>query len=314
MSASPLRMDIPLSTNPAANENTAPATVTRVPFSLAQWLGIGLLFAIPAVIVLAKSPGAPTSEALTQAVSLSGLPERVQHRIDHVLFIPMAATLVVLCRLTLGLRVLGPFRSILLAVAFQVTGIVLGLVFLAGTIAVVLGIRPSVGRLSLPYFGRITVVLSIVSLIMVAALMAGQWLDWDALHTVAYFPIVVLCLVSDAFAKVVDREGLKSALWRGSITALVAIVLTVLASLPPLKSLMIYYPELLVFQVGCLVVVSKCFAWRLFASLNPAVSGEDDEHEFDENDFDEPARTGAAERHPAAAARRSQEEQESLAL
>jgi hypothetical protein len=95
-----------------------------------KWL-VSLLFIVPLLIVIGKWPALPTSGLLTQWFSLDALPAAVHHGARHILFVPLGAVLVVFCRLTLGIRVLGPFRSILLAVAFQVTGILVGLIFLA---------------------------------------------------------------------------------------------------------------------------------------------------------------------------------------
>ena len=89
-----------------------------------------LLMAIPLSLILLKIPFHPFSEFLSQTLSLSHVDPSMQWRIQYVLFVPFGALLVVLTRLTLGIRVLGPFRSILLAIAFQVTGVLYGLVFL----------------------------------------------------------------------------------------------------------------------------------------------------------------------------------------
>ena len=45
-------------------------------------------------------------------------------------FIPIGALAAVATRLTLGIRILGPFRSILLGIAFYQTGIIFGAGFL----------------------------------------------------------------------------------------------------------------------------------------------------------------------------------------
>src|SRR5262245_62043119 len=95
---------------------------------------LALLIAVPALVLLARHPGLPSSGFLEHHLSLTGLPLRVQRHLGDVLFIPLGALLVVFVRLTLGLRVLGPFRPVLLAIAFRLTGIPFGLAFLGLTI------------------------------------------------------------------------------------------------------------------------------------------------------------------------------------
>ena len=193
---------------------------------------VAALIAVPLLIVLAKWPGLPTAEFLRTHFTLETLPLRVQHKLTHILFVPLGAMLIVLVRLTLGLRLLGPFRSLLLAVAFQATGIALGVTFLTVTIGIVAFARPSIRALRMPYFGRTTVLLSSVAGLMVLVVLAGSWLHIGLLNSIAYFPIVVLSLIADAFARTAKSEGWPSALWRAGVTASVAIVLTAIANVP----------------------------------------------------------------------------------
>jgi hypothetical protein len=251
------------------------------------WL-LALLFGLPLVLILAKLPGLPTAEFLTQHDTLAHLPEQLQTKVAHILFVPLGAMLIVFFRLTLGIRVLGPFRSVLLAVAFQVTGIVLGLIFLMATVAIVVAIRPPIKTIKLPYFGRITVMLSAVAALMVVGVLASDWLQLDALRSIAYFPIVVLCLVADAFARTANKEGVPSALWRGGMTALIAVLLTWLAGISQVRQLLLDYPELLIAQIGGIIVISKFMAFRWLKFLNPH-DGEDEEDML-ENDEDERTR------------------------
>lgn len=272
-----------------------------------------ILFGLPLALIVAKWPGLPTSGLLSEHVSLAALPEKLQHTLSHILFVPLGAMLVVAVRLTLGLRVLGPFRSILLAVAFQITGVLLGLAFLAATIAIVVGIRPSIRSLRLPYFGRITVMLSTVAALMTLAVMAGDWFHINLLHTVAYFPIVVLCLIADAFARTMNQEGIRSALWRGTMTALVAVVLATLADIPQLLQLLIRYPELLIAQIGGIIVISRLMDWRLLERFNPKVGG-DEEDEYEKDEVRKPASAPALVKPATSALSFSVSEKEATSL
>jgi hypothetical protein len=97
------------------------------------WPVLCILFGVPMALMAAKLSGLPGTESLAEHASLASMSEALRDKIVHILFVPFGALLVVLVRLTLGLRILGPFRSILLAIAFQVTGILFGLAFLTLT-------------------------------------------------------------------------------------------------------------------------------------------------------------------------------------
>jgi hypothetical protein len=242
---------------------------------VAPWL-IACLIGIPLLFMVAKLSFLPTAEFLHSHLSLTGLPPRLQRKLGHILFLPLGALLVVFFRLTLGLRVLGPFRSILLAVSFQITGIVLGLIFLVSTISIVVFIRRFIRMLHMPYFGRITVMLSTVAALMVLGVLAGDWLHLSFLRMIAFFPIVVLCLVADAFARTVNMEGFRSAFYRGTITALLAVLLTAMVRIPHFHQFLLVFPEALIAQIGCIILIAKFLAFRWLQHLNPKV-GDDEE-------------------------------------
>ena len=172
------------------NKNNAPAK--------RRW-SVALLFLIPALLMIGKLSALPTSSFLWQWCSFAHLQSLAAHRLQYVLFVPIGAVVVVFFRQTLGFRLLGPFRSILIAVAFQITGILAGLVFLVMIIGVIVAIRPGLKKLRLRYFARISIMLSAVC----ADYDPGDSrlrMDGPAMvEQVAYFPIVVICLTAEGF-------------------------------------------------------------------------------------------------------------------
>ena len=227
---------------------------------------------VPALLVAGKAPGAPTAPFLGAHLSLVHAPPELRRTLDDILLVPLGALVVVAVRLTLGLRMLGPFRSILLAFGFVVTGVLTGLIFLAATVAVLLMLRPLVHALRLPYFGRVSVMLSAVALLLVAGAIAGMWIDSDELTATAHFPIVVLCLIAEAVARSIRTEGLRCGLWRAAVTAAVAIVVAALASIGALVDVLARYPELLLAQTAAIVLVGRFCGWRLLGGLNGRIA------------------------------------------
>lgn len=227
-----------------------------------------ILLGVPLALMAAKLSGLGGG-FLSDGLSLLRVPGHMHDRVRYILFVPLGALVVVLTRLTLGIRVLGPFRSILLAIAFQITGILPGLIFLALVIAVICVVRPVLKAIRIPYFGRVSVILSTVAAIMMTALIASTWLEAEVLLGVAYFPIVVLCLAGDGFARTLVKEGARSALWRGAMTALVAILITLMADIPGFETFMLRFPEILFLEIGLIIAIAEYFDFRLLQDLNP---------------------------------------------
>lgn len=227
----------------------------------------------PVLLIAVKASGTPLGAFLRHHDTLTNLPSGLRHTVADILLVPLGALIVVVFRLTLGLRLLGPFRSILLAFAFLVTGVWIGLAFFAATIAVLVAARPLVRSLRLPYFGRVSVMLSLVAMLLVAVTLSGTWFSSPSLRGVAHFPIVVLCLVGEAVARAIKKEGVTTGVWRAAMTALAAVAVTGVASIGALRELLLLDPELMLAEVAAIIAVSTFCAWRVLERLNPGSEG-----------------------------------------
>ncbi len=232
------------------------------------WI-LGLLAGLPLLMLLGRLPGAPTADFLEQHFSLNGAPKDVQRALYHAMFLPFGALLVVMARLTFGIRLLGPFRSILLAVAFQVAGIGLGLVFLVVVLGVVAAVRPWLKQVRLPYFARVSFILGVISGTIAFSVLFASLLEIHSIRKVAYFPIIALCLLADGILNKISREGMRSALWRGATTTVLAVLIALIARTPGLKETLRNAPELVVLQLACIVVLAKYLDLRLLERFNP---------------------------------------------
>jgi hypothetical protein len=236
---------------------------------LPAWL-VGLFVVAPLAIAAIKLSNLPVADLLARTISLEALPAEVTAQLRLVLLVPVGAVVVVLFRLTLGIRVLGPFRPILIAIALQLTGLVAGLAFLILVMATIAIIRPLVRGAGLPYFARVAVLVSTVAVFVITAVLASDWLQMEQLLRVAFFPIVVLCLVAESFARTLHDEGAGSAVWRAVMTILAALLINAIAALPGLLNSLLAFPELTLLTLAMVVTVAKRLDLRLLATLNPA--------------------------------------------
>lgn len=244
----------------------SPSTTIEKKQSLLGW---ALVFGLPLAVLVARALPVPSLNALVSGLTLADLPPKVVAQVGFVLAIPLGAIIVVIARVTLGLRLMGPFRPILIAVALQMTGIVPGLLFLAAASILIATVRPLVRALKLPYFARTATTLSVVALFSISVLLVGKWFDLGTLMALAHFPIVVLCLAAEAFARTISGEGLHSAAWRGSLTAATALLITFIITTPGVLAVLIAHPELVLLEVGLAALIGRNFAYRALDHLNP---------------------------------------------
>lgn len=248
------------------------------------WLVIALA-SMCAILMSLKQPWSPWAAWVGKLFSLEDLSQAVASELTVSIFVPLAALIVVFVRVTLGVRVLGPFRSILLAMAFRVTGPFYGMLYLIVAISLFLGLRPAIKGMKLPYFGRTTMMLCCVTLLMTLGALAAKWTQIQSLELIVFFPIVVLSLVADAFARVAAKEGVLSAIWRCLTTGALAIGIAMLMNSKGLREILLYYPELILLEMAGIIVVCRWLGWRLFDKFNPGVtvgsesSGENEDEE-----------------------------------
>jgi 7 transmembrane helices usually fused to an inactive transglutaminase len=252
------------------------------------WLLIFLL-GICVIIIASKQPWSPIAAWTNHVLTLEDLSNRMESELQVSVFVPLGALIVVFFRVTLGLRVLGPFRSILLALAFRVTGAIYGVLYLAVAVGLFVGLRPAIKKLKLPYFGRTTLMLCCVSFLMSVGALVAKWTQIPSFGLVVFFPIVVLSLVADAFSRVAAKEGLRSAIWRVITTAALAIGIAWLMNIPGLLPQLLHYPELILAEMAGIIVVCRWMGWRLLDKLNPvvAIDAESGNEEDEEDEEDE---------------------------
>lgn len=240
---------------------------------------LGLLLflaAVPVLMVLTRILAMPgvldgaepgfvraIGSALNEKLSLHSVPFTEREHILYLLFLPTSALLIALARLTFGIRVLG-FRSILISVGFQESGILPSLVLIAVVVATIVLVRPLLRRIRLPYYARVSVVLCIASMILVAALLAAPWVHSEAVWSVAFFPVIVLGLLAEGIARTLDRDDVLTASWRAGTTILLAGLLALVCQVRVLRETLLEFPELAITQIVAIVLVSEFLDLRLF--------------------------------------------------
>jgi hypothetical protein len=228
---------------------------------------LAVLLLVPLAFVIGRQPFLPTASFLEAYFSLTDLSGQVRTVVENVLLVPLGALVVVIFRLTLGLQMLGFFRPILLAIAFNIIGIPISVAFLIAVLTFIVLLRPLL-RADHNY-ARLAVMLSIAATLLLIPLIVGNWLQIAWLMKIADFPVIALCLTCESFAKVLDRQGIGEAIWRTLTTVIAAAVITALTSLSGVLDLFLHFPELLMAQAGCIMLIGKHLNIRLFEITKP---------------------------------------------
>ena len=231
-----------------------------------KWLMLAL-FLLPLVIMAGKLPVSPASTVFTNLFSVPDLPDRLHRHVEYIIFVPLSALVVAFFRLTLGIQVLGFFRPILLAIAFRIMGLPLGVAFLVVVLAGIALLRPILRNA--PYYARVPVILSLVATFVLIPVIASRWWQADWLNHLAYFPVIALGLACEGFVKILDAEGMREAAWRVVTTILVGVVIAAVVKIPGMIAVFFRLPELLIVQAGLILVISEYLDFGWFEGKNP---------------------------------------------
>jgi D-alanine-D-alanine ligase len=209
---------------------------------------------------------------LNEFLSLHQIPAGDRGRVLYLLFLPTGAMLIALARLTFGLRVIG-FRAILIAVGFQQSGIIPGMILIGVMVFIVVAIRPTLVRFRLPYYARVSVIMSISVLVLLSALLLAPWMRSDVVWRLGFFPVLVLGLLAEGIAKTLDRDNGLTATWRTGMTIGIALLLAGIGQIPLLREIAIQFPELVFTQIVAIILISEFLDLRLFQDWDARLSG-----------------------------------------
>ncbi|PLW82551.1 hypothetical protein CWI75_11220 [Kineobactrum sediminis] len=195
--------------------------------------------------------------------SIYALPVEQQGIFKGILLLPVAAFVVVLMRILVGIRTSGTFMPILIALAFLQTTLWVGLGIFLTLVSVGLWIRSWLSYLNLLLVARVSAVVIVVILLMAALALVSYKLGVDQALTVTFFPTVILAWTIERMSILWEEEGGREVLMQGGGSLLVAVLAYLVMSISVVEHLTFNFPELLVSLLGVILLVGKYTGYRL---------------------------------------------------
>ncbi|MDC0588945.1 inactive transglutaminase family protein [Porticoccaceae bacterium] len=195
--------------------------------------------------------------------SIYTLPVEQQGVFKGLLLIPVAALVVVIMRLLVGVKTSGTFMPILIALAFIQTTLVVGLIIFLALIGSGLWIRSYLSRLNLLLVARVATVIIVVILLMAALAVTSYKLGLDQILTVTFFPTVIVAWTIERMSILWEEEGGHEVLIQGSGSLLVAVLAYLAMSNRLVEHLTFNFPELSLSLLGVILLLGKYTGYRL---------------------------------------------------
>ena len=195
-------------------------------------------------------------------ISLYRLPLPVQNIFNMILLIPLGALVLCLARNIVGIPTFGMFTPILLTMFFRETSLSFGLFFFLAVVAIGCAERYVLDKLYLLAVPRMSIILTLVIVLLMVIAFTGLAEFFGASH-IGYFPIVIVTSFIERFSIMLTEDGLANTMKTLLGTLVISMLSYSLYSVSTLEIVMFTNPEMLLYVIGCLVLVGKYKGYRL---------------------------------------------------
>jgi hypothetical protein len=196
-------------------------------------------------------------------LSLFALPIQTQAVYSILLLVPLGALVVVLLRNVVGMQTFGTFMPVLIALAFRETRLLWGIVLFTTLVALGLAFRFYLERLRLLAIPRLSAVLTIVVLLMVAVSVVSNRLGLDYGLSVALFPMVILAMTVERMSTVWEERGAGEAIQQGMGSLVVAAACFGVMEWNLVQHLVFVFPETLLIVLAITLLLGRYTGYRL---------------------------------------------------
>ena len=195
--------------------------------------------------------------------SIYALPVEQQGVFKVLLLIPVAALVVVVMRLLVGIKTSGTFMPVLIALAFLQTTLLPGLSLFLILVSVGLYIRSWLSYMNLLLVSRISAVIIVVIFMMAATAIISYKMGLDRALTVTFFPTIILAWTIERMSILWEEEGVHEVLVQGGGSLLVAVLSYLLMSNRLVEHLTFNFPELILSLLAIILVLGRYTGYRL---------------------------------------------------
>lgn len=206
---------------------------------------------------------AESARSRLQQFSPMSLPIQTQSVYGLLLLIPVGSLIIVVLRNVVGVKAIGTFMPVLIAIAFRETQLLSGILLFSLVVAAGLSIRFFLERLRLLLVPRLGVVLTAVVLIMLAISLLSNQLGFEVGLSISLFPMVILTMVIERMSIVWEERGANEAIQQGIGSLLMASLCYMVLGLEVLEHLVFVFPELLLVVLAATLLIGRYTGYRL---------------------------------------------------
>lgn len=179
-----------------------------------------------------------------------------------LLMLPVIAMVLAFLKQVVGITTFGLYTPSVIALSFLFLGWHIGLLFLVFIIATGYITRAFMRHWRLLYIPKVAIIITVVSITLLLMLGVGTFFN-IILGPDTIFVLLIMSTLSESFLNVKTEEGLYSALLGTGETIMAALLCVFIAQWTWLQSIVLAYPELILFTIVFDVILGRWTGLRL---------------------------------------------------
>lgn len=195
--------------------------------------------------------------------SLYDLPVEEQNVFKVLMLMPLGALILCITRNLIGFPTSGTFMPLLIALAFQETRLVPGLILFALIITVGLMLRSYLTHLNLLLVPRISAVVVVVIILMGASVILSSQFGIERGLSITFFPFVVIAWTIERMSTVWEQEGPLDAIRQCAGSLVVATIAYLVWQIRPLQHVLFTYSEVNLILLALILLIGSYNGYRL---------------------------------------------------
>jgi hypothetical protein len=201
-------------------------------------------------------------EAFVTGYSLYSLPATQREVFRVIMTIPAGVFLLVVLRNLVGLRGVGTFMPVLIALAFRETQLLWGIVLFSAVLSAGLLVRLYFEHLKLLLVSRLAAILMFVILLMAIITIVSSKLEFERALSVALFPLVILTMTIERISVVWDERGPAEAVKLAVMSLIIAAICYQFMSARSVQYIFFAFPELVLVLVALTLLIGRYTGYR----------------------------------------------------
>ena len=204
------------------------------------------------------------AKAFFRKASLYWLRPGEQHVVKFLLLLPLAALIVCLFRVVIGVPTFGTFGPALVGLAFRdLNSLPWGLLFFLLTVMVGWGIRRILDHFHLLHVPRVSAMMTLIVVFLIVLIGWASSAGVTTTQYVALFPLVILTHLVERFWMVETEDGTAASFWTLLGTSVVAVAVSLALSADAVAQWMFRYPESLGVVLAAQLLLGRYTGYRV---------------------------------------------------